>query len=167
MSEKKALRIKEKKRRKLEKKRAKKAEAAARKKSGEKKKRSLSETLEAIGFIKELVLEVVKKFFRYLRVDLARFKIKVATSDAATTALAYGAIQSAVTLILPALESLKGFSAPRDGDLSIEADYLSEDIQADIKISLSIRVWQVISVALTALKKYLSRSVKKKIQQEK
>ncbi len=169
MSEKKAKKTREKLRKKALKKKLKKQKKKEEKqrqkelaKTQPKKKKSLGEILDMIAMVKNIVAVVLKRFFGHLRVDLARLKINVAMGDAASTAIAYGAICDALVHLLPLLESLKGFDTPKARDIDVRADYLSDSITADVKISLSLRVWHVFHVAFAALWVLIKHLVKAK-----
>lgn len=118
-------------------------------------KTTLSELLDTINTVKDIVGEIAKTFFGHLRIDLARLHITVASDDAATTAIYYGLVCDALTHLLPVLESTKGFKTPKAQDISVRADYLSEHITADVKISMSLRVWHVLHTLITAIKKVM------------
>ena len=157
MSKKKAERIRAKARKKAQKKReAAKAKAEAKKQkkqaAKEKPKKSMSEILDTVSMVRGIAAEVIRRFFKHLRIDVARVKIKVATGDAATTAVAYGAACTALNILLPVLAEVKNFSLPREKDFSVEPDFLGETPELDVKLSFSLRVWHVFSVALGALK---------------
>ena len=158
MSEKKAHKIKqkllEKQKKKKLKQQQKKQEKEAKKhdkEHGVKEKKSLSDILDIIGMVKNIVSVVIKRFFKHLRVDIARLKIKIATGDAATTALAYGAVSQAAMYLFTVLAPVKGFSFPKEKDTDISCDYLSDTTTIDIKISFSIRVWHVFHIGFGAL----------------
>ena len=166
MSKKKAERIRLK-----EKKRAQKRREAARAKAEEKKRRkeaakarkkkkSMSEILDTLHLVRSIAGEVIRRFFRHLRIDVARVHIKVATGDAATTAVAYGAACTALNMLLPVLSDVKNFSMPSEKDFSVEADFLGDTPTLDVKLSFSLRVWHVFSIALGALKKFLAHKAK-------
>ena len=170
MSAKKARKLRE----KAAKKEKKKQDASRQKaiKKAEKKelkknapKKSLSEILDMITMVRKLAATVIRIFFKRLRIDVARLKIKVATGDAATTAIAYGAITQAVNLLLPVLENVKTFDLPKEADFSIEADFLSDAIEADVELSFSLRVWHLFDVAFGALKSFLAHKFSKFSQQ--
>jgi len=168
MSEKKARKIKEKLRKKALKKKQKKEQKKLekeQKKDAPKQKKSISEILDIIRIIKDIVSVVIKRFFGHLRIDLARFKINVATGDAATTAIAYGAINEAVLLIFPMLDKLKGFDIPKNKDIDITADYLSDTTTVDIKLSFSIRVWHVLHIAFGALGVLIRHFIMSKVKE--
>ncbi len=163
MSEKKAKRIKAKLDAKAEKKRLKKRQKKQSKlaeKHEPKQKKSLSEVLEIISLVKDIAGTVIKKFFGHLRIDMARLKINVATGDAATTALAYGAVSQAAMYLFTVLSPVKGFSFPDEKNTDISCDYLSDSMTVDIKISFSLRVWHVFHVAFAALGKLISHKLK-------
>ena len=163
MSVKKARKIKEKLAAKKKKKQAAKVEKAKAKeeKKKAKKKKSLGEILEMISLIKDLAFKVIKKFFKHLRIDIARIKIHVAMGDAANTAVAYGAITAAVSLLFPVLEKVKNFSLPDADEIDIRADFLSDSIEADVMLSFSIRVWHIFDIAFGALGVFLKHQFNK------
>lgn len=156
-SEKKKLKAKEKKRRKQEKK--------ENVKPSENKK-SLSEIIEIIRMITDVVKTALKVFFGHIRIKVARLHVNVATGDAATTAIAYGAVSQAVFYLFDVLELPKNVSKPDVRDFSVNADYLSDKITADIKISFSVRLWHVLHTAFAALGKALKHLLKIKAKQE-
>ena len=167
MSEKKAHKIKqkllEKQKKKKLKQQQKKQEKEAKKhdkEHGVKEKKSLSDILDIIGMVKNIVSVVIKRFFKHLRVDVARLKIKIATGDAATTALAYGAVSQAAMYLFTVLAPVKGFSFPKEKDTDISCDYLSDTTTIDIKISFSIRVWHVFHIGFGALGEFIKHKIK-------
>lgn len=166
MSAAKAARI----RKKMAKKAAKKKKAAkekqARKEAAKadptpKKKKSIVEILDIIALVTKLAKEVIGRFFKHLRIDVARLKVKVATSDAASTAIAYGAITQSLNLLLPVLEEVKNFSLPHVANLSVDADFLSDTPDIDVQLSFSIRVWHVFDIALGAAKALIRHQLQK------
>ena len=100
-------------------------------------------------------------FFGHLRVDVARFKIVIATGDAASTAVAYGAITQSINLLIPILREVKNFDLPDVADLSVEADFLSETPDIDVQLSFSIRVWHVFDIAFGAAGAFIRHQLKK------
>ena len=166
MSERKAQRI----RQRIEKKQAKKAAAAKEKKERkaqhklqkkDKPKKTLADILDVIELVRKLAATVIRIFFKHLRIKVARMKIKVATGDAANTAIAYGAITQSINLLLPVLEQVKNFDLPRQADFHVQADFLGESIEADVELSFSLRVWHVLDVAFGALGAFLKHKFSK------
>ena len=166
MSEKKARRLREKLRAKAEKKKlakeTKEKEKALKEKNKEKK--SISETVDMIKMFASLGVTVIQTFFKHLRIKIARIKIKVATGDAATTAIAYGAITQSLNVLLPALESVKNFKNLKKAEIDVSADFIEESPTIDIKLAFSIRVWQVFDIGFAALGRFLKHKLKSSAQ---
>ncbi len=162
LSAKKAKKLRE----KLSQKKKKKADAAKEKKLAKaekkktKKKKSMSEILDLIRLITTLLGVVIRKFFKHLRIDLARLKLTVATSDAATTAIAYGAATQTISILLPLIQSVRQVSLPKEADLDIRADFLSDTPSFDLKLSVSLRVWHLFDVAFGALFSFIKHKIK-------
>ncbi|MBR3964348.1 MAG: DUF2953 domain-containing protein [Clostridia bacterium] len=150
-SPKKRAKILEKRKRDKAKADAKAAEKEARAK-GQSTKRPLGET---ISLIKDIVSTAVKRFSKHLRVRVARLHVYVATGDAATTAILYGAISQTVAYIAALLDSTGTLRSPAKADVDIHADYLSEKTTADVEIGFSLRVWQIFDVLLRTLFAYV------------
>jgi cation transport ATPase len=174
MSRKKAEKIKkqlaakeEKQRKKKQLKQEKKQEKKKQKEKEPKPKKSLSEILDLIGLAVTLVKTVLKCFFGHLRVDVARFRIKVATGDPATTAVAYGAVSQAVSYLLALLQNNKNVRGLKKADLDIGCDFIAESISADIELSFSMRVWHVFHIAFAALGSLIKNRVKSAMKKSK
>ena len=168
MSVRRAEKIKEKLRKKAEKKRLstiekkeKKQQKKSEKSKDKSQKKSISEILELIRDITDIVKAVTKTFFGHLRIKLTRLHITVATGDAATTAIAYGAVCDALWHLFYVLEPIDGVSLPQRRDVSVSTDYTAEESTFDIKLSFSIRVWHVLHVGLVALVKTVGFLIKK------
>lgn len=161
MSDKKAEKIKAKLLAKKEKKKKKKQEKKSAKLAEKhKKKKSLSDILDIMSLAKDILSRVIKIFFSHLKVKIARLKIKVATGDAASTAIAYGLISQAAMYLFTLLSPLDGLTFPREKDTEIVCDYLSDEMEIDLKISLSIRVWHVLHVGFGALGELIKHKLK-------
>ncbi len=138
-----------------EKKRKKEAAKAAEKEArakGQTTKRPLGET---VSLIKDVVSTAVKRFSKHLRVRVARLHVYVATGDAASTAILYGAISQTVAYIAALLDSTGTLRSSTKADVDIHADYLSEKTTADVEIGFSLRVWQIFDVLLRTLLAYV------------
>lgn len=119
------------------------------------KKRSLSIFFDDLSLILKLLRKLVRRFGHHLHVDVARIKLKIGTDDAATTAVAYGATCQIINVLLPILKSSKHFSLPKKTDLDVQADFLSDEIVSDVKITFSMRIWQLLDVIVRAVIVYL------------
>jgi biopolymer transport protein ExbB/TolQ len=176
MSAGKAARLKKKRirklRKKLEKKRLKEEEKEnARNELGkeQKEKKTPQEILDVISLVCTLVTKVVGKFFKHLRVRLARINMKIATDDTAATAITYGAVTQSINVLFPLLDSVKQVKTPKSKDINIYADFCSDETEIDIRIDFALRVWHVLHVAVVALIqfiKYYFKSAKHKDEKE-
>lgn len=112
---------------------------------------------EKISLIASVVKVLLKKIFKYLRVDVTLIDITVATDDAAKTAIAYSAVSQAVALLLDLLDSIKNVRKNRKTYISVKPDFVSEKSHADIDIGFSIKVWQILSAGLAVLIEYIKK----------
>ena len=170
MSARKAKKIREARKKKAEKEKIAKREKAAKKEQKKKEKatkpkKSMAEILDLVQLVCHLVTAVIRRFFHHLRIDVARLRVKVATKDAATTAIAYGAVTQSINVLFPLLESIDTLSLPENADLSVEADFLSDTPELDVMFSFSLRVWHLFSVAFSALGAFLKHQFSKKKRQ--
>lgn len=173
MSARKAARLKKRRIKKLKKKLVKqhekeeeKAKKTSSKEEGEKK--SSQDILDIIHLVSKLVTKVVGTFFKHLRIKLAHINIKVATDNAAATAITYGAVTQAINVLFPLLDNLKTVKTPQNKNINIYADFCSEEPEIDIRIEFALRVWHVMHVGIAALIqviKHYFNSAKRKDEQ--
>ena len=179
MSKKQAEKLKAKLEAKEAKKRAKKAQKKKEKEQKKadiaagnikKEKKSAGEILDIVSLVSNLVKQVIGKFFSHLRIKVARIRMKIATGDAASTAIAYGAVTQSINVLFPLLDGIKTVSFPTVKDIDISADFTSEESEIDIKLSFSLRVWHLFHVAFAALGeliKYFFKSMRRKDEKSK
>lgn len=153
----------EKKKRKAQRKRLKlkkKADSkrATAKPSGEpKRKPSFSENLQLIyGLLKACIGQASK----YVKLKAQKIVINVGSEDAAKTALLYAAVNNSVVLILTLLDSCKKLKNFKGSEIAVNADFVSEKCSADVDISLSMRVWQILKGLFAAALKYVKSKSK-------
>ena len=138
-------------------------EKTEQKDKGAKKKRSVREILDIISLVTAVVKVVIQKTFSHLRLKMTRVRIKIGSGDAATTAIAYGAVSQSVNVLFALLSEVKKVRLPSDDELDVSADFLSESCEVDLKLSFSLRVWHIIHIACAAL----IRLVQKMLDSEK
>lgn len=153
----------EKKKRKAQRKRLKLKKKADSKKttakpSGEpKRKPSFSENLQLIyGLLKACIGQASK----YVKLKAQKIVINVGSEDAAKTALLYAAVNNSVVLILTLLDSCKRLKNFKGSEIAVNADFISEKCSADVDISLSMRVWQILKGLFAAALKYVKSKSK-------
>ncbi len=107
----------------------------------------------------KLVTEILSVFFkalpRHLHVKLAKLHIKVATGDAAQTAILFGAVSGAVACLVELLDSITNLGHLKTKSISIVPDYLSDKSDVDINISLSINSFGAINTLGKSLWKFI------------
>lgn len=96
-----------------------------------------------------LVAALVRKTSKHLRLTAARLHIRVATGDAATTAVLYGAVSASLAYLLAALDRVTDLRT-KPHDVSVYADYLTERSHVDVKLVFSLRVWGALSLLTAA-----------------
>jgi len=126
-----------------------------------KKKKTVSDILDILSLVKA----VLTKFFRYLRVKVARFNIKVATGDPATAAIAYGAVNAAISALYPLLRRSKNIKGVKKAEINVTCDFFSDRPEADIKLSFTLRVWHAFSILFAAIAGYVKNMIKKEKKQ--
>ena len=118
-------------------------------KSAEEKEKKGS-LLDKILYVKEILSVLIKTFANHLRINIAQLHIKVASPDAAQTAIMYGAISGAVAGIIEIIDSYSNIKYQETNSVTVDADFLSEKCEASINISLSISVYgAIITLAKT------------------
>lgn len=149
----------EKRKRRAEGKRARKERRAAKKAEKKAKKNAVDRAAhepkekptlrDNLALARALVSALVRKTDKHLRLKAARLHIRVATGDAATTAILYGAVSASLAYLLAALDRVTDLrTKPRD--VSVFADYLSERSHVDLRLVFSLRVWGALSLLFAA-----------------
>lgn len=130
-------------------------------KAEDEKKKKAKKSFDEIMEIISLVRLLLAKFFGYLRIRVARFNIKVATGDPATTAIAYGAVNSAMASVYPFLESSDNVKGLERAEINVCCDFFSNTPDADIKLAFTLRVWQALSIVLSAAIRHAKNMIEK------
>ncbi len=149
-------------RKRLEKKQAEKDKAkqekAAKKKAPKKKKKeekgsgiSVSEVLDIIKKSTDILKRLSSLLRKHLILKLARLKVKIGTPDAATTAIAYGAVTQSINVLFPILDEIDNFAIPSGRNIKVEADFLSEECTLDLCFSFSLRVMHIIKIFFASI----------------
>ena len=94
---------------------------------------------EKIALVRALAAVLVRKTGKHLRLQAAALHIRVATGDAARTAILYGAVCQSLAYLLALLDRVTRLRAT-EPDVSVESDYLSEKSSADVHLVFSIRI---------------------------
>ncbi len=139
-SQKKLERIKRRQAKKAAKKALKKQRKKEKKKALAQKEDKKPKTVrQKIRFARSLLATLFRRTHKHLRLHAARLHVLVATGDAATTAVAYGAVSQSTSYLLTLLDRITKLKAA-EPDVHIAPDFTLEKSHIDIHLVLSIRV---------------------------
>ncbi len=131
--------------RKLERKRQQKAEKQRRKKHKRGKEKLLTEEIstklpltEKIALTVSIVKRLIKRFAKYLYIDVSKLYIKVATDDAAKTAYLYSAACQSVAYLTELLDNLTNFDVRKNAEFAVYPDFTTE--QSEFAVNFTFRV---------------------------
>ena len=106
----------------------------------------------------EMVLELAKKLVRKTRgkvkVRINKLHIRVATNDAAHTALLYGVVIQLVSYLIGYVERHYTSIERRDGDLAVEPDYTTSECSASIDLVFSAKIWRAVRIIIEMIDAY-------------
>ena len=154
-----SLKKKPKKERKLFKKKKKEDEKEKEKKK--EKKLSKNDILSIISIIISFVKNFIRLFSSSIRLKASRINLIVATDNAASTAITYGAVTEGINVLFPLLDGLKTVKKlPHGKDLSVGVDFLAEEPTIDIEIEIYIRIIRALGSVLGATAKAFKKAIK-------
>lgn len=130
-----------------------------RKKKAKKEKEKAALPKKAVGeyitIFTDALKELVHKLKKYLFLEKCIIKADIATDDAAKTAILYGAASNAAAQLWMLVCSLKRRTRnPKLIYTEIKPDFIAEQTDFYADIELSIRLWQILSLGMTALGVY-------------
>lgn len=110
-----------------------------------------------IAMLTDMLKTFFSRFPRYLKTDVARLVIGVASDDAAKTALMYTEVAQASQYLITLLQTHTELCLDKKGYVSIYPDFTADEWRLEADIVFSIRIWQVAALAISLLKIYLRR----------
>ena len=152
-----AIEKKAKKKRAKQKKNAKPSTVEEKKNDDSKKDDSVVSKLWAI---REILLHTIAKFLGKLHFKLIKLNIVVATDNATSTALLYGATTQGVAYLIEILDNISNVDITKNSDISIRSDFVSQRSSFEGKIVLYISVVHIIYVGIHFLKKLIKSKMK-------
>lgn len=119
------------------------------------KKQESPSITDALRVIKTGFFQILRRFKKYARLDTYKVRISLATDDPAKTAVLYGGLSGIVSAMHAFATSVKKRSY-REGDIYTEykPDFYAEKPDIAIEIGISLRVWQILALALTGKQTY-------------
>lgn len=151
-AEKQRLKAAEKKKKKEAQKKLTKAEKKAIK---ARKKASMPPLFDMIGLFASIAKLFFSGLFSKLHFHVARIRITVGSSDAATTAMMYCGICTAMKPVLMFLDKYSNLHGMKNADIFITTDYLSEELKLDLKLGFSMSLGGLLGVVIKAGFKFL------------
>ena len=148
-------------RRRLAKIARKKKRKAAKRAAQHKKKKQEKKALQVSPNLAEnlsMITALIKRLYAVTRgkldIHIRKLQIRVGTDDAAKTAILYGAILQSAAYLLQWIDTHFAHIRRKAGDMSVEADYLSDKCHAEIDITCSLYLSQILSLAIKMLFAY-------------
>lgn len=122
-----------------------------------KKKRTLA---EKIVLVRAIAAALIRKTHKHLRLHAARLHVRVATGDAAQTAVLYGVVCQSLSYLLALFDRVTKLKAVTP-DVSVTADYLAEKPCADVNLVFSLRAWGALAIAIGAAIAFIRTKIKR------
>lgn len=119
---------------------------------------------DELRLVRALLQTVVRRRKKWLRLHAARLHMRVATGDAATTAVLYGVVCQSLSYLLALLDGIARVKA-REPEVSVIADFEGERPSLDVKIVLALRVIDVL-LAIQHLKRSEKEEAQKQQEQQ-
>ena len=123
--------------------------------------------IQKLNFIREIISIFSDNFRKHLHVKLAKIHVKVATPDAAQTAILYGAVSTAVACIIDLIDDITNLKPIKNSAISVEPDFLSERSNVKLNIVLYVSALGAIKVLMKSFIKYYSSKNKTQIYNRK
>lgn len=126
-----------------------------------------SSIIDKLNSVREIISIIFNAFHRHLHVKLTKIYIRVATADAAQTAIIYGAVSTVVVCIIDILDDITNLKQLKNSSISVEPDFLSEKTDIKLNILLYISVFGAIKVLMKSFIKYYATKDKSQINNRK
>ena len=110
--------------------------------------------------MREILLHTISKFLGKLHFKLIRLNIVVASDNAASTALLYGATTQGVAYLIEILDTISNVDITKRSEISVRSDFISQKSSFEGKIVLYISVFHIIYVGIHFLKKLIKSKIK-------
>ncbi len=122
------------------------------KKIEEKEPDSLSDMIDQVSQIGDVLFSVLKRLGNNIKLTVKRFDVMIAGFDASTTALVYGSVQMFVYNAIAVLSKFKWFVISKKCK-GVSADFLKEKSDVQLELDLQMSIIKAIVVLLPASNK--------------
>ena len=149
----------EKRKKRLQKKQSKKQKKAKKSNSDEQaQNQTAGERIKnALDLIKIVLENVLSPFGKYLRLEIVKLHVKVAEKEPDKTAILYGVVSQLIAYIIEILENATNVDVKNRGSIRIYPDFVSGTPEADVNITLGLRVWHALSLILRFFMGYIKK----------
>lgn len=124
------------------------------------KKDKSTQIKDILEIVKIILDNVMSPFGRYLKVEIIKIYVKIASDDAAKTAMIYGLASQSVAYIIEILSNITNVDIKKRNSVNVVADFLSENSEAKINITLGLRGWHALALATKFFMAYIKNKNK-------
>lgn len=142
----------EKPKKKKKKKKSKKPQPPASKSPSKKEAKKKSDIIPKLFEYRDTVLGIVKEFASVLHFRFLDINIKIATDDAAKTAITYSLAVQGVSYLVSFLDNYSNVDVTKNSSINVYTDFLSEESSLDGSVLLYTRVYHALPVLMKIVK---------------
>jgi hypothetical protein len=110
---------------------------------------------DSIGLIRIILDNVMSPFGRYLKIEIIKIYVKIASEDAAKTAFIYGLASQGIAYIIELLSNVTNVDVKKKNSIRIIPDFLDTTSEARINITLGLRGWHAFVLAVKFFMGYI------------
>ncbi|MBQ7353134.1 MAG: DUF2953 domain-containing protein [Clostridia bacterium] len=142
----------EKQKKKKKKTKGKKPQVASPKPPAKTEEKKKSDIIPKLFEYRETVLGIVKEFASVLHFRFLNINIKIATDDAAKTAITYSLAVQGVSYLVSFLDNYSNIDVTKNSSINVYTDFLSEESSLDGSVLLYTRVYHALPVLMKVVK---------------
>ena len=117
-----------------------------------------------LGEILSQVKSILVKFNTHLNAKIYSFYIVVSSDDAAQTAITYGAVSASASVLMAVLEDRCNIKYSKNAKTGVYFDYTLGKCIFECDIRFTLRVWQIISLAVSAAISFIKVKTKLEVK---
>jgi len=117
---------------------------------------TLTEKIELVTYLSGKLLG---KLSNHLKIRIDRLFIVVATGDAATTGITYGAVSAAAAALTELLYTHMKVRFPKKEKAGVIADFVGNSSTCDISVVFSMRVYEGLFTMISLAYNYLKKTI--------
>ncbi len=119
-------------------------------------------TVKDILAIAKMGLRALGRFFRHLSVDLVRLHLVFGGDDPYSSAMNYGYLSAGLGAVTPLAE--RAFRIKKR-DIELGVDFDRPDLGYDVRLILTIQIWEILGIAFAFLFAFLKYKLKQRREQ--